>query len=46
MELRWQNLAVLGSGGQTISVFFGEAGSLGEEALRSVAVREPGQLGR
>ncbi|CAN5307454.1 helix-turn-helix transcriptional regulator [soil metagenome] len=39
VPVRWQNLDVLGSNGQMIIVFFGEPGSVGEQALRAVSTR-------
>lgn len=37
VEIRWQNLVVPGSHGQTITVFFGDPGTVGEQALHAVA---------
>lgn len=37
VPVRWQNLDVLGSNGQMIITFFGEPGSIGEQALRTLA---------
>lgn len=37
VQIRWHNLEVSNSGGQTIVAFFGESGTNGERALQAVA---------